>query len=153
MQNKDESVWKSYEKFKKDYDLTLKNNKTCSEIVQEIMKDRGFTIEKLVEKSKLSTQTVHRLRSGRMKNNKGMETEYLPNHKTIIAFSIACELDMLMTITLLESLGYGFRRTSEVHYAYCYLIVHCRGESIDECNKALEKLGIAEPYHLRNFTR
>ena len=146
-------IWQEYEKFVKDYELTLKNNKPFHEIVKEIMKDRNLTIEQLVDKSGLATQTVHRLRSGKTKNNKGVEVEYFPYLNTIISFAIACDLDMLMTITLLDSLGYGFRRTYDVHYAYCYLIVNCRGKSISECNEVLEQLGIDEKYQLRDIEK
>lgn len=76
--------------------------------------------------------------------------EYLPTMKTIVAFCIACNLDILNTIALLESLGLTFKRTSKVHYAYSYLIVNCRGKSIPECNEILKKLEIDEADLLRD---
>jgi len=150
LEEKKEQVWKEYERFKKDYALSLKSNKAFSELVTSIMDERGYTVEKLCELSGIDTRTIYRLRSGKIKNSKGEEREYLPHVKTIIAFSIACDLDMLMTITLLESLGLSFKRTSETHYAYCFLIVNCRGKSIDECNDMLRKLKIDEEYLLRH---
>ena len=144
----DAHVWEEYEKFKKDYERSLLNNKTFPEIVTSIMTDAGYTVENLSEVSGIDTRTIYRLRSGKIRNNKGEEKEYLPHLKTIIAFSIACDLDMLMTITLLESLGLSFKRTSEVHYAYCYLIVNCRGTSIQECNEVLKKLKVHSNYLL-----
>ena len=112
------------------------------------MNDKGYTKEKLSTDAKLSTKTMYRMKNGKIKNNKGEEMNYMPNMRSIIAFCIACNLDMLMTITLLESLGLSFKKTDPVHYAYCYLIVNCRGESIDKCNEILKDLKIEEKYFL-----
>lgn len=136
-----ETAWLEYEKFKKDYELSLKNNRKFSDIVKEVMDREKLTIEKLQEKSKLDRRTICRLRSGKIKS-RIREMEYFPTMKTIIAFCIACNLDMLNAITLLESLGLTFKRTSKVHYAYCYLIINCRGKSIAECNAILKNFEI-----------
>lgn len=146
--NKQDKAWGDYEKFKRDYEKSLDENKTFSQLVVDIMKENNFTVEKLIEESGLSKATVNRLRSGEVKTWKGEIREYLPHLKTIIAFCIACDLHILRAITLLESIGYGFRRTSEVHFAYCHLIVNFRGDSIAKCNEELRKLQIDEEYHL-----
>jgi len=146
----DEQVWNEYERFQADYARSKKHNKPFHEHVTEIMDENEITVEKLSELSGIDTRTILRLRSGKIKNRNGEYKEYLPHVKTVIAFSIACDLDMLMTITLLESLGLSFKKTSEIHYAYCYLIVNCRGKSIAECNEILQKLNINEEYLLRH---
>lgn len=142
-------IWDEYNKFKKDYELSLKHNKTLPDMIKEIMSEKNMTIELLHEKSNISTSTIHRLRSGKLKTRTRI-VEYKPYISTIIAFAIACELDMILTITLLESQGLSFKRTSEVHYAYCYLILNCRGNTIDECNEKLKELGIEEQYYIPN---
>ncbi len=142
-----EQVWSEYERFKEDYERSKQHNKAFDVIVTEIMTEKSYTVEDLAEKSGIDTRTISRLRSGKIKSKNG-EREYLPHVKTIIAFCIACDLDMLMAITLLESLGLSFKRRSEIHYAYCYLITNCRGKSIDECNDVLGKLKIDEEYFL-----
>lgn len=146
---KQESAWIEYEKFKKDYELSLKNNRKFPDIIKEIMSRENLSIDALKQKSLLDKQTINRLRSGNIKT-KTRTMEYLPTMKTIVAFCIACNLDMLNTITLLESLGLTFKRTSKVHYAYSYLIVNCRGKSIPECNEILKKLEIDEADLLRD---
>lgn len=146
---KQEIAWEDYNKFKKDYGLSLKNNKTFSEIVNEIMDCKGLTIEALQEKSKIDRRTICRLKSGKIKTQKRV-MEYMPNMKTIIAFCVACNLDMLNTITLLESLGLSFKKTSLVDYAYCYLIANYSGKSIAECNAVLKNLGIDSNDFLRD---
>lgn len=88
--------------------MSLKNNKTFSEIVNEIMEYKGLTIEALQEKSKIDRRTICRLRSGKIKTQKRV-MEYMPTMKTMIAFCVACNLDMLNTITLLESLGLSLK--------------------------------------------
>ena len=150
LEDQKKEIWEEYDKFKADYECSLKHNKPFSVMVTEIMDEKGITIEKLSEKSAISVSTINRLRSGVIKNKYGEEVEYLPFTNTIVAFCIACDVDMLMTITLLESLGLSFKRTSEVQYAYCYLIINCRGKTIDECNKVLENLNIDEKYFLTN---
>lgn len=142
LQPKDQGkVWSEYNRFKKDYELSLKNNRTFPQIVKDIMQEKEFTIENLQEKSKIDRRTIFRLRSGIIKT-RTREMEYMPSMKTIIAFCVACDLDMLNAITLLESIGLSFRKTSMIHYAYCYLIINCRGKEIHECNMILENLGI-----------
>jgi transcriptional regulator with XRE-family HTH domain len=118
------------------------------EIVRSIMKDKGFTIEQLEAKSKIDRRTINHMRKGEIKT-KTRIMEYTPKEKTIVAFCITCDLDMLMAITLLESVGLTFKRTSKVHYAYCYLIVNCRGKPIEECNEILRGFEIEEEDLLR----
>ena len=108
-----DAAWTEYERFKKDYELSLKNNKAFPDIVKDIM-------------------------------------DYVPSMRSIVAFCIACNMDMLNTVTLLESLGLTFRRTSKVDYAYSYLIVNYRGKSIPECNEVLKILGIDDEDLLRD---
>lgn len=143
-----EAAWIEYDRFKKDYELSLKTNKTLPEIVKSIMEEKGLTIDDLVDKSKIDKRTIYRLRSGIIKT-RTRDMEYLPSIKTIVAFCIACRLDMLNAITLLETVGLSFKRTSEVHYAYCYLIMNCRGKTIGDCNKVLRDFGIDEEDLLR----
>ena len=76
--------------------------------------------------------------------------DYVPSMRSIVAFCIACNMDMLNTVTLLESLGLTFRRTSKVDYAYSYLIVNYRGKSIPECDEVLKILGIDDEDLLRD---
>jgi predicted transcriptional regulator len=97
-------VWDEYAKFKADYERSLKHNKTFPQMVTEIMDERGYTIEKLGELSKIDTRTIYRIRSGKIKNKYGKEVDYIPYLKTIIAFCIACDLDMLMTVMSGKSL-------------------------------------------------
>lgn len=144
-----ERVWTEYNKFKKDYALSLKNNKPFPEIVKDIMSEKGLTIEALQEKSKIDRRTIFRLRSGLIKS-RTREMEYLPSIKTIVAFCVACDLDMLNAITLLESVGLSFKKTSMVQYAYCYLIMNCRGKTIYECNTVLKNFGIDKEDFLRD---
>lgn len=148
-QKQQDEVWAEYNRFKKDYELSLKNNSTFPEIVNNIMNEQELTIEDLQGKSKIDRRTIFRLRSGVIKS-KTREMEYMPSMKTIIAFCVACDLDMLNAITLLESIGLSFRKTSMIHYAYCYLIVNCRGKEIHECNTILENFGIDKEYFLRD---
>jgi transcriptional regulator with XRE-family HTH domain len=147
--NAQSPVWSEYDKFKEDYNRSVKHNKSFGDMITEIMTDKNITIEELIEKSTISKSTIERMRSGKIKTRHGV-SEYIPFLNTIVAFCIACDVDMLMTITLLESLGLSFRRTDEVHYAYCYLIVNCRGESIDSCNNVLKGLKIKKEFHLCN---
>jgi len=140
----DDLVWEEYDKFKEDYKLSLKNNKRFSDIVKAIMNEKDLTIEKLSQKSNISVKTINNMRSGEITNKYREKREYIPLYKTIIAFCIACDLDMLNTITLLESVGLSFRKTNMTHYAYCYLVVNYRGKEIDECNKVLNNFNIRE---------
>lgn len=147
--DKQEAVWTEYDKFKHDYDLSVENNKKFHEIVNDIMESKNLTVESLQRISKIDKRTIYRMKDGMIKT-KTREMEYLPTLKTIIAFCIACELDMLNAITLLESLGLSFKRTSKLHYAYCYLIINCRGKSICECNNILRDFGIDKEDLLRD---
>ena len=108
-----DAAWTEYERFKKDYELSLKNNKAFPDIVKDIMDREKLTIEKLVNKSLLDRQTINRFRTGKIKT-KTRVMDYVPSMRSIIAFCIACNMDMLNTVTLLESLGLTFRRT-QVH--------------------------------------
>lgn len=144
-----DAAWTEYERFKKDYELSLKNNKAFPDIVKEIMRRENLSIDKLVNKSLLDKQTVNRFRTGKIKT-KTRVMDYVPSMKSIVAFCIACNMDMLNTVTLLESLGLTFRRTSKVDYAYSYLIVNYRGKSIPECNEVLKKLEIDNEDLLRD---
>ena len=144
-----DAAWTEYERFKKDYELSLKNNKAFPDIVKDIMDREKLTIEKLVNKSLLDRQTINRFRTGKIKT-KTRVMDYVPSMRSIIAFCIACNMDMLNTVTLLESLGLTFRRTGKVDYAYSYLIVNYRGKSIPECNAVLKNLWIDDGYLLRD---
>lgn len=148
-QKEQNSVWAEYDRFKKDYENSLKTNIAFPIIVREFMDSSGLTIEALQAKSKIDRRTICRLRSGLIKT-KTREMEYLPNMKTIIAFCIACDLDVGNAITLLEALGLSFKRTSKIHYAYLHLITYCRGKTITECNNVLESFEIDREYFLRD---
>ena len=150
-QKEQEQIWGEYTKFKKDYELSLKNNKPFPEIVKDIMREKGLTIENLQDKSKIDRRTIVRLRTGLIKT-KTLEMEYLPTKKTIVAFCVACDLDMLNAITLLESLGLSFKKTSLIDYAYCYIITNCRGKEIHERNTVLKSFGIDAADLLRDDT-
>lgn len=140
-----------YERFREDFKLSLENNTIFCDYIKHIMDSKGITIDELVEKSRLSKQTVHRLRSGKHRTMNNKVVDYLPEDKTLIAFCIACQLDMMNAMQLFGTLGRGFIPTSEVHYAYCYLITNCRGRTITECNEVLGQLGIEEKDLLRDL--
>lgn len=42
-----ESAWTEYERFKKDYELSLNSNRKFSDIVKEIMSREGLSIDTL----------------------------------------------------------------------------------------------------------
>ena len=146
--NKNESVWEIHDSFMRDYNLSLKTNQKFHIIVNEIIDELKITNAELQARSELSMKTIYRMRSGKIKNNKGVYVDYTPCYESIIAFCIACDLDMLMAIKLLDSLGLSFQRTNIIHYSYCYLIINCRGKSIKECNVVLEKLKTGKEHHL-----
>ena len=137
------------EQFERDYNLSCKNNKTMSEIVNQIIRSTGYTLDELQEKSQIDRRTLYRLKTGTIKTKK-RTMDYFPSMKTLVAFSIACNLDLLNAETLLNSLGLAFNRTNKVHYAYWYIIKDCRGKSISDCNKVLKSLGIADDDLLRD---
>lgn len=134
-----DAAWTEYERFKKDYELSLKNNKAFPDIVKDIMDREKLTIEKLVNKSLLDRQTINRFRTGKIKT-KTRVMDYVPSMRSIVAFCIACNMDMLNTVTLLESLGLTFRRTSKVDYAYSYLIVNYKSGTIPQRKRSLRSV-------------
>ena len=72
----------------------MKNNKAFPDIVKDIMDREKLTIEKLVNKSLLDRQTINRFRTGKIKT-KTRVMDYVPSMRSIIAFCIACNMDML----------------------------------------------------------
>jgi len=130
-------------RFKEEYAWISSKNNRYADLVVSIMDSLGMTIEELSQAANISTKTVCRIRSGTIKYN-GKLREYNPHMKTITAFCIACELNGLKSMTLFESLGTGFKKSSKTESAYHYIITNFRGKSVHECNDFLRVIGLPE---------
>lgn len=144
-----------YENFKSDFDFTQQHSKSFAELMWEIMRERKVTYLTPTKKqvsahirdrnhfanvTGLGPSTYDRIKSGR--------DDYVPSIKTFMTLCIIYDLNITMVKNLRHTYGYDFNAKDQVHQAYIYLLVNCRGKSLSYCNKTLEALGIEEKYYL-----
>jgi hypothetical protein len=145
-------LWKKYETFKKNLEMSRDINMAFHETVLSIMEKKNFDKADIMQRAELSADTVNRFMSGKLKSG-SEEESYVPSMESLVAFCIGCNLDMLMTTTLLDSLSLGFVRRKKEHYAYCYLIENHSGDSMEKCNNVLRKLKVDDKHLLRENSR
>jgi len=124
---------------KREYISTLDFSMTFPVLFNKIL-EKKISLEEFRAKSSISRQSMTMIMSGKYKRNK-KEIDYFPSIRIIITISIVCELDMLMTRKLLRVAGVNFDETRTLHYTYFYLVTHCKGKSIEYCNKVLKEMG------------
>lgn len=125
--------------FKTDLDNSRNYNKSFREMLSDILK--GETYMSFASKTGLSCNMFYRLLHE-------VDEKDPPQRSTLISVCVAYDLDLLMTQSLLESLGLGFNRFNTRDYAYSFLLTRCRGKDIDECNEILKELGVDKKYFL-----
>lgn len=137
--------WEKLQKeFEKDYANSTKYNKSFRTLIREVLE--GETDMAFSYKTGLSPNMLSRLRNR-------VDEKDPPQRNTLISVCIGYNLDLLMTQSLLYSLGLGFNRNNKRDYAYSFLLTRCRGKSIEECNEILKGLGVEERYWLGQHAR
>ena len=137
--------WEKLQKeFTRDYANSTKYNKSFQTLIREILE--GETDMSFSNKTGLSFNMLYRLKNR-------VDEKDPPQRNTLISVCIGYDLDILMTQSLLYSLGLGFRQNNKRDYAYTFLLTRCRGKSIDECNEILKEFGIEERYYLGYHAR
>jgi hypothetical protein len=132
--------WDTLKKeFEEDYELEGKLDTPFYELMGEIFKDKGVTSGKEFSDRTGFDRTYYSL--FRSKN-------YKPEMRTFITVCMALDIDIMKVMTLLDSIGAGFKKDNKIHYAYYYLALNYRGEDIENCNKILDKLGVQPEYLL-----
>lgn len=135
---------KIVKQFERDFANSTKYNKSFTEMIGEVLE--GETYMSFAEKTKLCANQLYRLR-------KRVDEKDPPQRNTLISVCVAYDLDLMMTLALLNSLGLDFNRFNKRDYAYTFLLTRCRGKSIDECNEILKGLGIEKRYWLGAYAR
>lgn len=130
--------------FERDYQNSTKYNKSFGELIAEIFENDTYM--DFVSKTGLSPNMFYRLK-------KQVSEKDQPQRNTLISVCIGYDLDIMMTQSLLYSLGLDFNRHSKRDYAYTLLLTRCRGKDIDECNEILKNLGIEKKYWLGVYAR
>ncbi len=104
--------------------------------LQFYLKRSGMTREDLEEKSKVSIRTIQKL----LHNE-----DYTPKLQTILAIAFALGLLPYEIYDLLRAKGYVLTNT-RAHELYHFLIdtAYTQDIDIDQCNKILRRLNIAE---------
>lgn len=134
------------EQLNEHYKRSLEHNMSFVEHLGLILKDFGVKEgenEKITEFSDItgiSVSTINRLIKGKQKRD-GVEKDYFPLMRTVITLCKALKYDVLMTETLLESLGFKFDKTRKLHYTYCFILSNCQELDIDDCNILLKMIG------------
>ena len=160
MQGQLEQALKMYkEEFQFDYEYTSRHTKSFSAIMKEIIekekatyfKPTGKKIHKKIsdrntfaEVTGLGPSTYDRIKSG--------SDDYVPSLKTLMTLCMVYQLNMTMVRELRRSYGYDFNAKDRTHQAYIYLLVCCRGKSLNYCNQVLRALGVEEKYYLGDGT-
>lgn len=96
--------------------------------LEKIMEWRGITVEELAEESRLSSRTIHRLRT---------EADYNVKLKTVVAVCIAMHLHPALSRHLVSVAGLSFRYVVPEHAMYDFFISSYYTHSVDECNEIL----------------
>jgi len=150
MKNKNDDVIVNYEKFTKNYEIQCEAFPPYHETIKLLMKKKKITNQKLAEISGLAPRTITAFRTGEWKNNKGEVCKnYRPKYNDMVAFCIACDIDLDTAAQLLNSAGLTFSKTNLIHKAYCFVLAKCEGRTIEECNDVLRQLNVEEKYLLR----
>ena len=124
--------WEKISKqFERDFANSTKYNKSFSEMIGEVLDSETYM--SFAEKVKLCENQLYRLR-------KRVDEKDPPQRNILLSVCVAYNLDLMMTQSLLHSLGLEFNRFNKRDYAYTFLLTRCRGKSIDECNKILKEL-------------
>jgi predicted transcriptional regulator len=141
---KEEEAKKAFEELvneiKEEYTKTLGYSDKFPKLFDNSLKMKGMSEDDFKLEAGVSTSTMNRLISGKYKRG-GAEKNYYPTMRMIITISVACELDMFQTRKLLRSVGLNFDETRKIHYAYFYIVTHCKGKSIEHCNNVLKAMG------------
>ena len=108
---------------------TLPNS--FSGTLDQLIKWRKATTEKLAEDSLLSPKTIQRMR-----NDEGQDSKL----RTIIAICIGLKLQPELSYDLISKSGYSLKTTVELHLTYSFLLRECYFYSIETCNEILVRL-------------
>lgn len=160
MQGQLEQALEMYKmEFQFDYEYTSRHTKSFSAIMKEIIEKEKATYfnakgEKIhdqisdrntfAEATGLGPSTYDRIKSG--------SDNYVPSLKTLMTLCMVYQLNMTMVRELRRSYGYDFNAKDRTHQAYIYLLVCCRGKSLNYCNQVLRALGVEEKYYLGDGT-
>ncbi|MDR3313467.1 MAG: helix-turn-helix transcriptional regulator [Oscillospiraceae bacterium] len=106
------------------------------DMLKELMKWRGVTVEGLAGLSLLSAKTVQRLRR---------DMDYEPSMETVIALCVGLHLPPIICAELISKAGYIFRPILK-HVAYQDLLArsYYEGFSVYEVNDGLKAQGIPQ---------
>jgi len=98
--------------------------------LDELIKHRKATNEKLAEDSMLSARTVQRLRNDEEQNT---------SLETIIALCVGLKLPPVLSNDLISKSGHSLKLTTELHILYQLILNSYYAHPIRECNEILEK--------------
>ena len=101
-----------------------------AETLDELIKYRKTTNEKLAEACLISSKTVQRMR-----NNE----DYEPSLETIMALCIGLQLPPVLSDDFIRKSGCSLKNTTELHMTYRFLLNSCYTKSIHDCNEILIK--------------
>lgn len=132
------------DQFEKDFKRYTDNVQSFSELITKILKDE--TEGTFARKTGLSPNMFSRMRNYISKDNP-------PKRTTLMSVCIGYEIDYPLAERLFDSLGVGFSYQNRRDYSYVYLLIHCRGKKIDECNELLKELGFEEKDLLGSYAR
>lgn len=133
------------QKFEREYSRLCMYTRTFSELMQKIMREQAVVDidgELVIIDDKKKFEVITGLNRSTYRRI-GID-KYIPSLSTFITLCMIYDLDLALASTLRASLGRSFCMTNRLHYAYCYLLVNCRGKSLSYCNKVLQTLGIEE---------
>lgn len=130
--------------FQRDYENSTKYNRSFREIITDILAGENEYSFEL--KTGLNSAMLYRLR-----NN--VDEKDPIARKTLFSVSVGYNLDLILTLSLMDSLGMSINRFNKRDYAYAFLLTKCRGKNVDDCNEILKELGIEEKYFLGSYAR
>lgn len=148
-----------YENFERDLDDIKKYNKSYAQLMWEIMENEEAIYysptgkrtmiyirdrNRFAEVTGLGPSTYDRIKRDKF--------DWVPGIRTFMTLCMIYQLNITMVRALRHSYGYDFNPQNQLHQAYVYLLVNCRGKSLSYCNKVLKALKIDKKHYLGDGT-
>lgn len=119
-------------KFEKEFSRSCSKHQTVNEYLLQCMQDAKWNATIFTAKTGLDEMNYSRVKK--------------PDHKfkleTLVAMGFGLEFTVSEMKEVAELAGFSFSPTNRAHQAYLFLIAHCQGKTIDECNDFLSEINI-----------
>ncbi len=118
---------------KRDEARISRTREDFGEMLERLMKERGFSTRTLSYVSCLSDRTIRRM--------KGDDT-YEPTREMVIAACLGMKLTMDESLDLIHKSAYRLRKDSPVDAVYLEILENREGLSVAEWNMVLDMMGM-----------